>query len=401
MSRIPSFSGRHAAALLLALSAALITACGGGGSAGDPPAAPLQGGETATAYAAGPITGFGSVIVNGIRYDDSSAEVTDDEGRNQGRDKLRLGMSVEVDGNQVDHGKAVAKALRIRFGSEIVGPVAAFDAAAGTLQVLGQTVVVTATTVFDDSLTGDLAALAGTVIEVHAQYDAATGRYTAWRIEPAADAPNYKLRGVVAGLTPTTFTLGGQVINYAGLLPADLPPNLANGTTVRVRLQKVQVGGQWVAISVRQGVRKVDDREEADLRGAITVWASATDFEINGLKVDARSAAFPDGMPGVVLGAMVEVEGRIVGGVLVANKVELDARHAMDRHGPELHGAIGGLDKTAKTFKLRGMTVSYAGTVTYKNGTEADLANGRKVEVKGTPGADRKTLAAASISFED
>ena len=69
MSRHSAFtsplSRRQAGSLLLALSAAVITACGGGGDSGSgvvtPPAA------TATAYAAGPISGFGSIIVNGVQ----------------------------------------------------------------------------------------------------------------------------------------------------------------------------------------------------------------------------------------------------------------------------------------------------------------------------------------------
>ena len=408
--------GRRLVPWLLAAMLAGLTACGGGGgsdaggqgmpNAGGPgsggnPATPPPATATGTVYAAGPITGFGSIIVNGVRFDDSDAAVTDDEGRD-GRGRLQLGMVVEIDGQQFDRARGVGRALQIRFGSEIVGPVAAVDTTAGSLIVLGQTVVVTDTTVFDDRLDDDLAALLGSVIEVHAQFDAASGHYTARRIEPAAGALVYKLRGAVANLDPVakTFTIGGELISYAALAAADLPANLADGLVVRVRLLPAQVDGRWIAASVRHGVRKVDDRADADLRGAITVWRSATDFEIDGLLVDATTAAFPDGREGVVLGAMVEVEGRIVDGVLIATKVELDARHAKDRHRNELHGTIGAIDRSQRTFKLRGVTVSYAGSVVYEDGSEADLANGRKVVVKGLPGSDRRTLVASTIDFE-
>jgi hypothetical protein len=400
MHRIPVISRRQAAALLLVLSAAAITACGGGGdSAGA--TGPM---ETPTAYASGPITGFGSVIVNGVRYDDSASSVIDDDDGGHSRDELKLGMMVEVDGHQMDRANGLGKALRIRFGSEIVGPLTYVSPDGGSLEVLGQTVLVTSTTVFDDMPAGGLPALFGTAIEVHAQFNVATGKYTATRIEPKADAKLYKLRGVVADLNPTakTFTLGGEVISYNDIAAGDLPQNLANGLKVRVRLLKTQVSGQWVAVSVRHGVRKVEDRDEAHVRGSITVWTSETNFEVNGLKVDATTASFPDGKTGVVLGAEVEVEGSVVAGVLVATKVELDdERHAGDRHRFELHGLISALDTTVKTFSLRGVTVSYAGDVTFKDGTADNLANGAKVEVKGTPSADRTTLVASSIEFED
>ncbi len=58
---------------------ALVSACGGGGAASDfSSPAGSSGNPAATAgagaYALGAITGFGSIIVNGVRYDDSKAK---------------------------------------------------------------------------------------------------------------------------------------------------------------------------------------------------------------------------------------------------------------------------------------------------------------------------------------
>src|SRR5882672_7631503 len=103
-----------AAALLLAVS------CGGGG--GDTPA-PNQ------AFTQGTITGFGSIIVNGVRFDDSSAQVSDDDGQPRARNELKLGMTVEVDSSKINRGTNSAKASRVRFGAAIVGPVSAISAA--------------------------------------------------------------------------------------------------------------------------------------------------------------------------------------------------------------------------------------------------------------------------------
>ncbi len=52
---------------LCAASTALLVACGGGGSDGTSSAAPAAQYE-------GTVTGFGSVIVNGVRFDDSQAQ---------------------------------------------------------------------------------------------------------------------------------------------------------------------------------------------------------------------------------------------------------------------------------------------------------------------------------------
>lgn len=386
---------------LFAVSAAVITACGGGGDSAGSPAAVA---ESATAYAAGPISGFGSVIVNGVRYDDTMATVSDDDGRARGRDALKLGMSVEVDSAGLDASKGTARALRIRFGSAIVGPLTAIDSANSTLTVLGQSVKLTATTVFDDSLIGGLAGLdTSDVLEVHAQYNVADNSYTALRVEDAASATTYKLQGTVSALNTTakTFVLAGQTINYASVAAADLPSGLADGVRAGVRLQKTQVSGQWVATAVRAPGAKPSDGLSGHLRGRITAFTSATQFSINsGMVVDATNAAFPDGQAGLALGVAVEVRGTLTNGVLVATSVEIDDRHADDRHRFKLIGAVADLDTTAKTFKLRGVTVNYsASTVTFTGGTAADLANGKNVEVRGTPSTDRTQLTASEIRF--
>lgn len=399
-SPVPS-SMRHASAVLLALSAAVITACGGGGDAAVT-ASTSGATERATAYAAGPITGFGSVIVNGVRYDDSKAMVTDDDDHAHSRDRLKLGMMVEIDGAGLDHAIGLGRALHIRFGSEIVGPVTApYDEGTGTLGILGQTVEVKDTTVIDDGLIGGVAPLAlGDVLEVHAQFNVSSGHYVATRIEGAAGATTYKLRGLVAKLAPDakTFELGGLLIDYSKV--SDLPQNLADGLRVRVRLDPNHAeGAPWIAISVHTGVRKVEDHEGADVRGAITVFRSSTDFEINGLTVNAATAAFPDGTAGLQQGAMVEVEGAIVDGVLVATKVELEVNHMMARRVFELHGMASDVDLVAKTFKLRGITVGYDDSVTWNGVTAADLT-GKKVEVKGSLSLDRTMLRATSIKLD-
>src|SRR5262245_30452572 len=128
------------AALLLAV------ACGGGGDM--PP--PQQG----QAFTQGTITGFGSVIVNGVRFDDSTAQITDDDDQPHNKGDLKLGMNVDVDSSGVDRGSNSGKANRIRFGAAIVGPVSAIGAGTTpkTLTVLDQIVDIGDKTVFDDSL---------------------------------------------------------------------------------------------------------------------------------------------------------------------------------------------------------------------------------------------------------
>src|SRR5262245_44560677 len=261
---------------LAALAALLLAAGCGGGSTSMP----------GRALTVGTITGFGSIIVNGIRFDDSSAQVVDDDGQLHDRNELKLGMNVEVESGGIDRGSKTAKADRVRFGAAIVGPVSAISGATTpkTLTVLDQIVEVSATTVFDDLPNGFDSIKVGDVLEIHALLDTATGHYLAKRIEPKPGANEFRLRGVVSSLDAgaKTFMIGGALIDFSGIAAGDLP-NLANGLSVRVRLQTTKnAAGAWVATRIRVEEREMEDEDEAEVRGVITDFTSVTSFSVNG-----------------------------------------------------------------------------------------------------------------------
>jgi len=385
-----NFSARSL--LSAAIVLLLVSACGGVDSGGT------------GAVALGPITGFGSIIVNGVRFDESAAVVEDEDGVPLTRDRLQLGVTTQIDASTPQAGPAglQAAASSVRISSELVGPVAAVDPAAGSLTVLGQTVLVTPATVFDATLAGGLATLqAGTTVEVYGRYDAANLRYTATRIEARPNPSFYKLRGPVAAVVSSAavLTIGGQLIDYSRVPAGDMP-NAVVGMIVRARLQRVLVSGAWVAVALPSGVPQVPDRAEATLEGRISAWTTSRQFSVNGVPVDAAAARFPNGAGGVVLGARVRVEGRSVAGVLQASTVETEGDESSGNSNFELHGTIDAIDTTAKTFRLRGLTVDYSGTVEYEKGTAADLAVGRDVDVEGTLSSDGTSIKAHQIEFE-
>jgi hypothetical protein len=66
-----------------------------------------------------------------------------------------------------------------------------------------------------------------------------------------------------------------------------------------------------------------------------------------------------------------------------------------------LHGAITAVDTAARTFTLRGQVIGTARSdLVYQNGTAAQLAAGRSVEVKGLLSSDGLRIDATSINFE-
>src|SRR5690606_42030707 len=86
-------------AMLGTLAAAGLAACGGGGdgidSGGTGGAPPQQ------SFTTGSISGFGSIIVNGVRFDDTQAAIVDDEGRPRARSELALGMVVDIEAGAI------------------------------------------------------------------------------------------------------------------------------------------------------------------------------------------------------------------------------------------------------------------------------------------------------------
>ncbi len=384
--------------VLLIVAGSILAGCGGGGEGG------VGTGGTGT-YALGTITGFGSIIVNGVRFDDSAASVLDDDDTPRGRDELKLGMTVAIDGSAIrsDAAGRSAMASRIRLRSELAGPVSAVDTAAGTLELLGQTVRVGALTVFDDRLAGALASVvAGQTIEVYGQYDAATGRYDATRIEPRDASAPWHLRGPVAAVDATLrrLRIGATTFDFAGA--SAVPAALAVGDIVRVRVRQVAGPfGGWSITAFGTGVRMPEDRDEAEVKGRVGNIVSMTQFSVNGLAVDATAASFPVGSAGLKAGARVEVTGTLRGGVLRASVVSIESEDEQLQQGFDLRGAIQSVDAVGKTFVVRDNRISWARTdLRLDDGTLADIAVGRSVEVKAQLAANRTGLEATRIKFK-
>ena len=402
---LPTFSPRSRrtsawAALSATFAAVVLVACGGGG--GDAPAGATTP-PTATAksvYASGPVTGFGSIIINGVRFDDSGATISDDDGRVMAEAEVHLGFQVEIEGlHGSDDAHGFAHAIHVH--SALIGPVTAVDTTASTLTVLGQTVTVNAQTAFDTALASGLASVAtGAVVQVHGQFDSASSSYVATRVELDAAATHYKIRGTITALDATakTLSIGPTAVDFS--TTTGVPTDLAVGKLVAIRLATTAVNGVWTANAIVDGQRLLQDHDVAHLRGVISAFTSATQFSVDGNPVDASSATFPDGQAGVVLGATVEVEGQLVAGVVVARVVGVENEHQHDGSRVELHGVISALDSTAQTFVVRGVTVSYAGTVDFHDGSAATLANGLFVEVRGGFSADGTVVDATRIDLK-
>ncbi|MBI4293614.1 MAG: hypothetical protein HY661_19230 [Betaproteobacteria bacterium] len=309
----------------LMLPLLLLAACGGGGGGGSGAggaSSPLT--AAPIGFSAGAISGFGSVIVNGIHWsDDSSVEITVDDERVT-RDDLRVGMVAEVEGR--GNGDGTGNATRIRVQNLVRGPVDSVDAGAGTLVVLGQPVSVSGSAVFED--VNDLTGIApGDTVEVSGWFEnldpAQTNNIVARRIQEKS--PNFggplKVRGFIKNLNTAqrTFSINNLVVDFgAAQIQNSSAAALQNGFFVDVRSQArpAPLGGTFIADSVRVAEAKPAPVEGArvEVEGIIAdLDPVAMTFTVAGIPVDARVT----GVAGLANGMKVEVEGTIVNGVLV------------------------------------------------------------------------------------
>lgn len=393
---------RREGLLTLLGSALALAGCGGGGGSG---VAGVSSGGTGS-FSVGPITGFGSIILNsnGVRIDDSSASVTDDDG-NDMRGKLKLGMLCTVNASVVVAARATAQS--IVASGELQGRIVGMpDASQKTFVVLGQTVRVTGSTVFDVSLPTGFSGLANdTIVEVHGVLDPAANTMTATFIEKKNSPALFKIQGLASnhdGIAKK-FNIGSIRINYGTTTDVRTAP--ANGTLVRVRLTAVlppaAAPAEWTATRIRPPENANEDRDEAEIEGSITAFTSPTQFSVSGIAVNASSARFDDGTAGLAVGVRVEVKGRVSGGVLIAERVKIKDRNKVNDLEFELHGTASNV--TATTFEVRGVKVNFTGTTLFRNGSAANLVNGAQIEVKGVASnstASSTSINATRISFE-
>ncbi len=387
---------RHAVRLAAVLACALLAA-----ACDMAPQAVRSGGTGSpmSASASGPITGLGSIVVNGIRFDETGARVTIDGVPDRTVAELQLGMVVEVRG-EVDAAARTGRAQTVVATPLLSGPAGAIDLASGEVTVLGQRVEVKPGTVLEGA--SSLASLrAGDSVSVYGFWDYFGGHVDATRLEvrAAATSPPTAIIGQVGTVTGTRFLIGALTVESAGAALADLPGGIARGAFVEAR-GALDAGGVLQASRIA-GRAEFSPIEGAftEIEGYITDFAGVAAFRVLGLAVNGAAAQLT-GVPGALSnGALVEVEGRIAQGVLVAARIEVKAgvQQPAAPAPTTLAGAISDF-VSAASFRVRDQTVD-ASAAAFSGGTAANLANGRVVEVTGFIMGN--TLAAASVAFAE
>jgi hypothetical protein len=410
-------------AIALAVTTAL-TACndGGGGS----------GSSLDPVTSSGEITRFGSVYVNGTRFETGGAEIrVDDSAADESA--LDVGMVVTVEG-EVDPATGEGRATAIRFDADLEGPITDVSLTSsngvteGTIDVLGHTVEVTADTRFegDGSITTLDQLTTDTRVEVSGWGDG-EGNLTATRIEVEDDEDDIEVRGTISELDTDaqTFTLNGRItVDYSNAeLDDDL--QLANGLFVEVEASDFDAGSNTLTATEveeeERGDGRDDDRERTFaglVRDIDGLQEDPAWFQLNHRKIylDLEEDDDDDNVDPSTLTAgdtgntasRVKVEGRYrtVDGErrFYAEEIERLGRDDDDQE-LELEGLITAIDLEAQppTLEVNGPTLAITpNTELDGDGIRrlTDLEVGMNVEVEYYENADGQNIA-TEIEVED
>lgn len=384
-------------------AACLLASCGGGGSSsslqGDtvlrsgasevPKGANSTVPSSATTVAStmvvahGPVSALAALGVNGVRYEDRAAAVRID-GRERLLDDLKLGMVVEVEAERNEL-TLVSVARAINANSFAQGRVDAIDLVARTITVMGIVIAVPATTVFE-GWTGlqDPLFRAGELVEVHGLASGLTGA-VATRIEKkntsAAGTENLALTGVLSQLNTVqkTFVLSGTIVLYSSAKIENVGAGLAEGTTVRV--EGIPSGPGIIAASEINGTQRAAVHLEGywiDEEGYVSDFVQPSRFKVNGMNVDASSAAVTGTIANNV---RVKVRGFIRNAMLVASTVKLDNASNGRAGGEEskFEGVVAALN--TGSFQMNGLTVMWDANTRFDDIAPSAIRPGTRLEV--------------------
>jgi len=346
---------------------------------------------------AGPITGFGSIVVNGVRYDTGSALVTVNGNPGQVAD-LQVGHVVTAQVRYNSDGTTPI-ADTINFENIVAGPISSISIPDDQFVVLGQLVHADSATSYaaeiDPPAIESLSADQSVQISGFVRSD---GSIQATRIEHAGVGQSFEVVGTVNNLNDIqmTFSIGDLVIDYSSLT---LIEPLAEGDRIKATGNQLGVAGELIAdvISPRQQVFDTEEGDEADVEGLISGFLSPAQFMVEGIDVSTDSATEFDGgnISDLSDDIRVEIEGQFdANGILVAKQVEF--RQSGDLR---LSAPIESIDGVQNELFMLGVRVEVNSLTSFEDKSPLELKNfglsdlnpGEHIEIKAyessvTPG---------------
>ncbi len=384
------------------LASTLLSSCGSGGSAA---VAIINAGIGGTGIVFGTITGFGSVWVNGRRFEIDGSEIIVD-GELKTQDELKIGMVVRLDVD-TENGMFGGTAARVVFDDAIQGPlngapipVVGSGGSAKRFKILEQYVTIDANrTLFNGTDFGFATIADDDVVEVsgfRTAPDEIVATYVRKVDLPPTASIEVEFRGTIQSLMVDNFKINGVTVNLDTVIEIDVDGGqLEEGMLVEVEgffVSDTEVDALKIEAEDEDFGEAVD---EISLQGIVSGYSPTgaglnEPFFINGQLVDASGAERePENIESLMQnGLEVEVEGEIVNGILIAEELEL-------RDGDtEVRATVFSKDPSGSfvvEFPVGKLTITTNGITVFEDESETpipgysfqDLAIGHFVEVEG------------------
>ena len=335
--------------LMALAAAATLAACGGSGGSSDsgvtitPPTA-----TTRDVTAIGPITGFGSVYVNGIRFDTNGASYDVDDATASDDSALAVGMIVKIEGTVNADGTS-GSADSVSYDDDVEGIVRNLatdpaDADVKFFEVMGIDVrAERGTTNFDaeDSVPFDFDTLDNDD-QVEASGYFSDGVLFATYMElQTPDDDDYEAKGIVSDYNGSDAFLlnlkSGRVLTVVLAPGAEIPSTgIENDLYVEVEgsiPDPVNAPDEVLAVEVEieDEDRMDDDDSEIELKGTLTYEAATDTWSVLDIELafDSDTEYEPESLRNAIAdqsaaGLYVEVEGENVDGVLTVDEIEVE-----------------------------------------------------------------------------
>lgn len=385
-----TFPGHQKAlrAMALLLVTSFLLACGGGTS--------LSGvGSGGSGIAEGSISGFGSVIVNGVEYDDSNAvSQTEDSAGTKTLSAAKLGQRVRVTQSK----DGVADTIEIL--PLLRGPVTSAPAVSGYIKVMGQWVQVvsasstSATATVLDGYDSTASIATDDAVEVHGvwQQDAAKGTVlVASRVEKVTTSDGVLISGQVTEVSNGKLRLNNSDVQ----IDAGSSPAMPVGSQVTAWLST------WVSDATTQQATRIKDAAPLPPDNRLMrldVIAAKGDVSGGQLRAQGRPIAIPSNLQSQFPDspAPILLEATLQNGVLTATSVLVRSR-TQDLGGEiVLKGAVA-WDGKADSLTLREASVAIDAYTTIGSNCPQSLQL-VFLEVRAERGAPGTTPRATSIT---
>ncbi len=345
----------------------MLTGCGGSDQQATvpPKAAVTPAANPITVSTNGIISGFGSIVVNGVHYSTDSATISTDDNLKAAEQELAVGMMVQLEGSINADGKT-GTAKSVKYSAHLEGPVTFIDLANKTFTILGQIVAVDDLTVYERVSLNTIKV--GDVLEVSG-YFKAPGQFYASRVELETKQQSLlKMYGVVSELNTAdqTFHLGNLVVSYSSARFEDFTQaQLANGLAVKVKASSYNATtNKLVASEIDLEKSSTATTDKVWLEGVISNYQPDKSLMLNGqtflLNMDTR---FEYGQRSQLAnGLSIKLQAIQVTNGWTAEKISFNQQAVL-----KLSGNVSALDLNNNTFSIGSTTFVVTAQTLFKD----------------------------------